>query len=102
MRHAKTKNSSSRPVRHRYSCEHAMHEPAWGGGFAAVEAVAIEPEAATLFVFDAEIIPRGRRGLGAPPFHRDALRPFGERNRMQHAPPAKAQRRPVGNLGHHF
>ena len=50
-----------------------------------IEAFAVEPDAHALAALDAEIIARERAALlVAPPFHGDALGPFGMRHDMQH------------------
>ena len=64
------------------------------------QSFAIEPDARAFLAFDAEIIAGERMALlVAPPFHGDALRPFGMRDFMQHTPPAKAHRRAIRHLG---
>src|SRR5450432_2012685 len=51
----------------------SLHEPAHA--LASIKPLAVEPEAAALFVFGAEIIAR-QRGFAPPPFGRDALGAF--------------------------
>lgn len=77
------------------SRKQTMQEPARRAGFTVVEAIAIKPEAAAILIFDAIIIACRRAFRRAPPFRCNALWPIGAYHRMQHAPPSKADRRPI-------
>ena len=62
-----------------------------------VKAFAVEPDPRALAALDAEIIARQRVALVvAPPFHGDALGPFGMRDLMRHAPPGNCTGGPSG------
>lgn len=84
-----------------------MDEPLGAGGFEAVEAVSIEPEAAAFSGFDAEIIAGAGRAVGlpdalAPPVRGEAFGAFGAINLVADPPPDEAARRTVGNFGDGF
>jgi hypothetical protein len=75
-------------------------ETAWGRAFAIVSG-AIEPETPAVLVLDGVIVAfECRPALPAPPFGRDALRPFRIDDLMQHATPAELPRRALGDEGH--
>src|SRR5436305_9131152 len=86
-----------------------MHEP--GGMYrptillldlALVKPVAIEPEAQAVLVLDAEIVAGQRGALRPPPFHGDALGPFGAHHGVGGAAPDEASGRAVRHLGDHL
>src|SRR6516165_11054576 len=79
------------------SREEPMHKPARPRGFAAIEAFAIEPEAAPDLVLDEIIVARRLRLVPAPPFAGDALRPLRQGDAMGDAAPAEAPWRALGN-----
>src|ERR1700683_1637375 len=78
-----------------------MHEPARARGLGLVKTFAKEPEPASLAVLGAEIIAR-ENGLLLPPFRRDPLRSFDGGDFVQHAPPAKLDRRTIRHAGNGF
>src|SRR5579885_2853967 len=75
-----------------------MHEPARRRYLPSIDPAAIKPEAPPLPVFHAEVVARGPRTPVAPPFHGDALGPFGNSDAVQGAAPAELDRRAVRNL----
>src|SRR6185295_10183295 len=84
------------------SREETMDEPGgtWGMGFA-IDAFAINPEAAAVLILDNIVIARTLGpGAAVPPFGRDTFRAFHAQDAMGDAPPGESQRRTIGNLGH--
>src|SRR5262245_31545953 len=78
-----------------------MQKPARLRRLALVQSFAVEPEARALAALDAEVVAGERRAGGVvPPFHGDALRPFGRRDLVQHVAPAEAHGRTVRHFGH--
>src|SRR5260370_25032851 len=76
----------------------AVHKPFRPHRLATPQALAIEPEAAAFGILGAEIVAR-RRSRMSPPGRGDALRALDGRDIMQDAPPAEAQREPIGHFG---
>src|SRR5204863_8983404 len=76
------------------SSKHPMHEPLRGGGAAAIEAGAVEPEVAAFSIFDDVIVAR-LLGRAAPPFRRDALGALRFGHLIEDAAPAELSRRPL-------
>src|SRR5690625_3976605 len=74
-----------------FSPEQPLQEPAAG--------LAVEPEAAAVFVFHPEVVPLLGR-IAAPPLAGEALRTFGADDPMQTAAPAEAGGGIVGQQGH--
>src|SRR5215472_6841722 len=66
---------------------------------AAVNAAAVKPEALSVRILYTEIIACWLRSLMPPPFHGNAFGSFRECDGVQHAPPAKPQRRAFRDLG---
>ena len=83
------------------SREQPMQEPFRADGLAPVEPLAIEPEAAALRIFGAEII-AGQRIRAPPPFGGDAFGAFDGGDLVEDAAPFEAQGRPVGDFGDRF
>ena len=71
--------------------------------FAAVETLAIKPHPRPAPAFNPEIIARELvAAIVAPPFHGDALRPFGLHDVMFDLPPIKLRGRSIRNFGRHI
>src|SRR3984885_6258106 len=81
-----------------------MHEPVGSNRvalvvseFAAVKAVAVDPETQSAFIFDAEIIPRQRLTILLPPFHRNPPGAPAPHHDMVRPPPGEMMRRSTRN-----
>src|SRR6202043_2729668 len=81
-----------------------MHEPVGrsrftllGDEFAAVKAIAVNPETQSGLILDAEIIAGESFAAGLPPFHGDAFRALHPHHHMGCAPTRKMVRRTVGD-----
>src|SRR6185437_2976074 len=80
-----------------------MQKPAWVAGFPIIKSLTIQPCAHAFLALDAKIIARQCVILAvAPPFHGDALRPFGCDHLVQYMPPAKTYRRAIRHFGNSF
>src|SRR5262249_20458630 len=99
---AGTRSWWRRSARRRLSCEHPVHEPLRVRFAAAVEAGAVEPEAAALPVLDHVIVALHVTVEPAPPFRGDALGSLGMGHLMANAAPVKLPRRPFGDKGDHL